>query len=106
MKTVIFFCVAIFFSTAHANLGILSGDVDKGLQLSSQCAGCHGQNGITTMGMHPNLAGQNVQYLVYQLNSFKSDKRVGHHMNDIAKGLSDQDIQDLASYYSQINICE
>lgn len=82
------------------------GDVNRGETLSVTCKACHGKNGITQHAMHPNLAGQNEVYLVWQLTSFKNDTRVGHHMNEIAKRLSEQDINDLAAYYSQINVCE
>ncbi|MCB0392575.1 MAG: cytochrome c [Bdellovibrionales bacterium] len=95
-----------FISLVSANDEIKAEDVSRGLQLSAQCVQCHGANGITNHGMHPNLAGQNYVYLVRQLMAFKSDSRIGHHMNDVAKGLTEEDIKDLAAYYSQINICE
>ncbi|MCB0356371.1 MAG: cytochrome c [Bdellovibrionales bacterium] len=106
-KRIIIFISTLFIgSLTLADMVDYQGDANKGQQLSVQCSQCHGANGITSHGMHPNLAGQNPVYLIVQLNAFKNDTRIGHHMNDVAKNLSDEDIKDLAAYYSQINICE
>ena len=106
LSTLLGITIFVFTSFGRAEVYSFLGDGTRGEKLSVQCSQCHGANGITDHGMHPNLAGQNVMYLVRQLHAFKNDTRIGHHMNDIAKALSDQDIDDLASYYHQINICE
>jgi cytochrome c553 len=51
----------------------------------------------------PSLAGQNAAYLAMQLKSFRSSIRINSQgiMTGIAAPLSDQDIEDLALYYSQ-----
>ena len=87
------------------SLGLFAGNPLTGKSLAKQCQSCHGQNGITNKGMHPNLAGQNEVYLVWQLMNFKEDKRIGHHMNDVAKTLSEENIKDLATYYSGLLSC-
>jgi cytochrome c553 len=67
---------------------------------ANQCFACHGADGISKMPDAPNLAGQNEAYLVKALNDFKSGKRENEMMSLMAKGLSDEDIAQLAAYYS------
>ena len=50
--------------------------------------------------MNPKLAGQNASYLVKQLNDYKSGARVNATMAAMAAGLSDEDIADIAAWYS------
>ena len=77
-----------------------AGDPERGEVISIGCRGCHGVRGIATQLMHPNLAGQKEKYLIWQLSNFKSGKRPSHIMNEIASGLSEDDIRDLSAYYS------
>ena len=69
-----------------------------------QCFACHGTNGIATMPDAPNLAGQNEGYLSKTLQEFRSGARQHEVMSLMAKGLSDQDIAQLAAYFSKIEI--
>ncbi|MGN8160566.1 c-type cytochrome [Salinisphaera sp. SWV1] len=73
-----------------------------GKAISGQCAACHGSNGVAVNSQYPNLAGQNYQYLVQQLQRFKSGQRNNAIMHGIASGLSKTQIQDLAAYYSSM----
>ena len=52
----------------------------------------------------PNLAGQNENYLVDQLQAFRSGERKNEMMSIVSKTLSDGDIDNLAAYYSGIAI--
>jgi len=71
---------------------------------ASQCAACHGTDGIAKMPDAPNLAGQNEAYLVKALKDFRSGARENEIMSLMAKNLSDQDIATLANYYSSIPV--
>jgi cytochrome c553 len=71
---------------------------------ASQCFTCHGADGIAKMPDAPNLAGQNESYLVKALQDFKSGRRENEVMTLMAKPLSDEDIRQLAAYYSGIAI--
>lgn len=52
-------------------------DLAKGKEsFAAVCAACHGENGNSTIGTFPSLAGQHPQYIVKQLEEFKSGKRV------------------------------
>lgn len=82
-----------------------AGDVDAGKQKSAICAACHGANGITNVSVYPNLKGQNEAYLISALNAYKAGQREGGLsavMIPQATSLSDEDIEDLAAYYSSL----
>ncbi|GAC1429529.1 MAG: cytochrome c [Burkholderiaceae bacterium] len=69
-----------------------------------QCFACHGADGIAKVPDAPNLAGQNESYLVKALQDFKSGRRENEVMTLTAKPLSDEEINQLAAYYSGITI--
>ena len=85
---------------SFASMGASAGDAAAGKAKSMTCAGCHGANGISNNGMWPNLAGQKAGYLVKQLKAFRDGTRNDPIMSGMAKPLSDQDIDNLAAYYS------
>lgn len=76
------------------------GNADAGKGKAAVCGACHGADGNSSGAQFPKLAGQNASYIEAQLNNFKSGKRENPIMSGQAKGLSDQDIQDLAAYFS------
>lgn len=77
-------------------------DSNAGAQLAGRCMACHGQNGISSAPNYPNLAGQKVGYLQKQLRDFAAGKRTDPVMSAMVKGLSEQDMENLAAYYSQL----
>lgn len=83
------------------------GDAARGEAIfSSRCAGCHGSSGAGLPT--PSLFGQYEQYLITELTNFKEDKRADSlmfFMNGLAKGLSEQEIRDVALYLSQQSPC-
>ena len=82
----------------------LSAQARSGQQKAQACAVCHGQAGISNAPDAPHLAGQPPIYLVQQLRAYRSAQRRHEVMNVIARPLSDQDIDDLAAWYSAIRI--
>lgn len=79
------------------------GEVNEaGKNVRAACISCHGMAGNTVNEAWPNLAGQHKEYLEKQLLAFKSGERKAPLMNVIAGELSDQQISDVAEYYSQI----
>lgn len=87
------------------------GDIDAGQKKSATCAACHGQDGNSSIPMNPKLAGQHVNYLVKQLKEFKLASQTGGEegrnnavMNGMAAALSEQDMRDIATYYSEQQI--
>jgi len=77
-----------------------AGDIDAGQAKSGSCASCHGEKGNSMLPLFPKLAGQNEGYLVKQMQAFKDGSRNNSSMNAMVSGLSDQDIQDIAAFYS------
>ena len=93
---------AIAFGTAllAAAGATPAGDAAAGKAKASLCAGCHGSNGISLNPLWPNLAGQKEGYLIKQLRAFRAGTRKDPMMEPIAKNLSDEDIENLAAYFS------
>ena len=60
------------------------------------CAACHGVDGNSGTPAYPKLAQQHPEYLVKQLQEFKSDKRNNAIMKGFASALSDEDMRNIA----------
>jgi cytochrome c553 len=65
------------------------------------CAACHGPNGNSTSGVFPILAGQTSRYLYLQLRDYKEGRRKDPDMTPITASLSQEDMLDLAEFFSQ-----
>ena len=81
-----------------------AGDVMAGRQKAEKCAVCHGMDGLGKIAEAPNLAGQNENYLLAQLTAFKNGARTNEQMSVVIQDLSDVDMENLAAYYSAIEI--
>jgi cytochrome c553 len=81
-----------------------AGDPAAGKAKAGMCTTCHGPLGLSQLPNAPHLAGQPAIYLVEQLKNYRSGKRQNEVMSVIAKPLTDQEIDDLASWYSSIQI--
>jgi cytochrome c553 len=84
--------------------GAPQGSADAGRNKSSMCVGCHNIPGYKTafpsVYSVPKLDGQHGAYIVKALRAYKSGERTHPSMRGIAAGLSDQDMADLAAFYS------
>lgn len=96
-KIVILLASSLLFLSANT---MAAGDAKAGKAKAMVCAACHGADGISAIGMWPNLKGQKSDYLVKQLKDFKSGTRKDATMAGMAAALSDDDIANLAAYYS------
>ncbi|OQX15659.1 MAG: cytochrome c4 [Thiothrix lacustris] len=76
------------------------GNAEAGKTKSATCVACHGADGNSVNPEWPKLAGQHPSYILKQLMNFKHDERVNALMTPMAKPLSDQDMADLAAYFS------
>jgi len=76
------------------------GDAVAGKEKSQVCQGCHGENGNSYGPEWPNLAEQNSTYIIKQLHNFQNGARVNETMSGMVVGLSAQDIEDIAAYFS------
>lgn len=77
-----------------------AGNAAAGKTKAVMCAACHGADGNSPTDMFPKLAGQGEAYLVKQLAEFKSGVRSNAVMAPMAAGLSEQDMADIAAYFS------
>jgi cytochrome c553 len=82
----------------------LAGDPRLRREKATKCSQCHGLDGLGKLPIYPHLAGQSAIYLAKQLRSFRDGRRENSVMSPIAKNLSDADINDLAEYFSRIEI--
>jgi cytochrome c553 len=81
-----------------------AGDIAAGRRKALACQTCHGLDGLSKLPDAPHLAGQPEPYLVKSLDDYRKGTRSNELMTLVVKNLSDQDIADLAAYYSAIEI--
>ncbi len=67
-------------------------------RFTAVCASCHGADGNSGSPANPKLAQQHPEYLVKQLQEFKSGKRANPIMQGMAAGLSDADMKNIAAW--------
>jgi cytochrome c553 len=77
-----------------------AGTVEAGQAKSATCMACHGMDGNSANPEWPALAGQHSSYIVKQLKHFKAGERQNALMSPMAMILADQDMEDLAAYFS------
>jgi len=77
-----------------------AGDAAAGKAKAAACAACHGAEGVSAMDIWPNLAGQKPGYLVKQMKAFRDGGRKDPMMSPMASALTDEDINNLAAYFS------
>jgi nitrite reductase (NO-forming)/hydroxylamine reductase len=90
----------LLIMAAHLGLVQAAGDPEKGKQRAVLCFGCHGPTGQSFNPEYPNLAGQMELYLIKQITAFRSGERKNPLMTPMATQLSDQDVLDVAAFFS------
>lgn len=108
LATVVCVTVAVFGAYAPALFAqsVIKGDAAKGQEIVGKvCAACHGPDGNSPLAVNPSLAGQHSEYTYRQLNSFKSQggkppERNNPVMTAMAAPLSDDDMKNVATFYS------
>jgi cytochrome c553 len=96
--------MALVCSLAVAPVMALEGDAEAGKNKAAVCGACHGADGNSDAAINPKLAGQGEKYLVKQLMDYKSGARENAIMAGQAGALSEQDMADLAAYFSSQTI--
>jgi cytochrome c553 len=72
-------------------------DLVKGeASFAAVCAACHGADGNSAIAANPKLSQQHPEYLVKQLQEFKSGKRNNAVMKGFASMLTDEDMKNIA----------
>ena len=78
-----------------------AGDAAAGKEKSVTCHACHGEDGkAVDANLYPNLGGQYASYLEKALKDYRDGTRVNPLMSSFATNLTDEDIEDLAAWYS------
>jgi cytochrome c553 len=98
------FLIAACLASAAWSAFALQGDPEAAKTKMSMCVGCHGIPGYRTTFPDvypvPKLGGQHAAYLVRALQAYRDGERSHPTMRAIAASLTDQDMADLAAYYS------
>ncbi|MCB0366294.1 MAG: hypothetical protein H6624_16455 [Bdellovibrionaceae bacterium] len=95
-----------YFAPVFFVLPVLALDQDLPPGLLSKCYTCHKETGRSWVDEVPTLTGQNQTYLKNQLYAFKLDQRQDlllYRMNGIAQSLTDEEIEIITRYYSEID---
>jgi len=92
--------VTLICAAACGSSAFAAGTKEAGQAKSTPCIACHGIDGNSANPEWPSIAGQHETYLVRHLTAFRDGVRQNPLMTPMAVGLSDQDIADLAAWYS------
>jgi cytochrome c553 len=88
----------------------IKGDATAGKTKNAMCIGCHGiagyQASFPEIYKVPKISGQGAKYIVSALNAYKKGERKHPTMRGVAESMSDQDMADLAAYYSVHGVVE
>jgi cytochrome c553 len=84
-----------------SSVNFKKGDASAGEQKVAVCAACHGSDGNSQVGNWPKIAGQNERYLFEQLKLIKSEERYIDVMKGLLDTYSEEDLRDVAAFYSQ-----
>ena len=92
--------IALFYGLQKARQGAdaLARQSGGGKSAATACAGCHGEGGVST-GSAPSLAGQDAQYFVAAMKSYKDGSRSAASMKAPPPPLTSV-IKDMAAYYA------
>src|SRR6201993_764922 len=77
-------------------------DLAAGKAKAEICAGCHGENGISRTENIPSLAGQQDQFIQWQLVFFRAGSRKNEQMQPIVEQLNNEDIRNLGAYFASL----
>ncbi len=92
--------VSLLLTLGITGMAHAAGDAAAGQGKAAVCGACHGADGNSPAPNFPKLAGQGERYLLKQLKDIKSGNRVVLEMTGILTPLSDQDLADIAAYFS------
>lgn len=77
-----------------------AGDQAAGKKAAADCAGCHGEQGVSTNPANPSLAGQDAEYLFAALKAYKDGSRAEGTMKNAVATLDGTAMKNLAAFYA------
>lgn len=92
--------VSLLLTLGLTGVAQAAGDAEAGQGKVAVCGACHGADGNSPAPNFPKLAGQGERYLLKQLHDIKSGNRQVVEMTGMLDSLSDQDLEDIAAYFS------
>ncbi|MEQ9039611.1 MAG: c-type cytochrome [Silicimonas sp.] len=90
-----------FASAAPGEEALPAGDPEAGRKVAGMCRTCHGLDGYAKIPIAPHVGGEPAAYLSRQLTAFRDGTREHEMMTVVARGLSDQQILDVSSWYAR-----
>jgi cytochrome c553 len=104
------FALAVSFVSFTAQAQTITGSAEAGQKINAMCIGCHGIKGYQASFPEvykvPMISGQNAKYIESALHAYKKGDRKHPTMRSISESLTDQNIADLAAYYSVHGLVE
>lgn len=79
-----------------------AGNATSGGTKAAVCRSCHGQEGISSISIYPNLAGQVPGYIAAQLKAYQSGERINTVMSAQVSQLTEADMADLDAYFASL----
>tara|TARA_X000001036_G_scaffold300889_1_gene279947 strand:- start:828 stop:1202 length:375 start_codon:yes stop_codon:yes gene_type:complete len=99
-------CSGVFLISANPVQAEVVGDIEAGKNKISMCVGCHGiaeyKTAFPKTYRVPKIAGQRSEYIVSALKAYRSEERSHPSMRAVAGSMTDQDIADVATFYSTL----
>lgn len=94
---------ALLASSMLWSVSVSAGDAEAGkTKAETACASCHGAEGVATAPLYPNLAGQYESYLIQALKAYQNGDRSNAVMGAMAAALTEEEIANLAAFYSAL----
>ncbi|ABQ32604.1 MULTISPECIES: c-type cytochrome [Bradyrhizobium] len=87
---------------ALMSVSVQAADLEAGKAKAELCAGCHGENGVSQTENIPSLAGQQDQFVQWQLVFFRAGTRKNEAMKPIVDQLTNEDIRNLGAYFASL----
>ncbi len=95
-----FFIIIVLFLTPS----LQAVDIVAGEKRAAQCFGCHGVDGASLNPKYPNLGGQSAEYLMKQLNAFRSGGRSDPFMTPMVSTMTDADVENVSAFFASKGI--
>lgn len=106
IRTSFLVSASLLVATSFSSVNIANAaDAANGEKLSQTCLGCHGAPGLRNPGpvySIPMLGGQNAEYIISSLQAYKAKTRGHKTMQAQAANLSDENMIDIAAYFSSM----
>lgn len=90
----------LFLAAGALSQSAMAADRAQGRKLANQCRTCHGIEGLAKIPIAPHIGGEPESYIQAQLTAFRDGTRQHEMMSIVARQLSDEQIADLAAWYS------